>query len=150
MMMKPIHSLIAVCLVLAGFSRADAADYWFLKPSPALKQKTDATPVEPAITMAKGILPEGMEGKAYNFDLKSLTQVTAGPGVAAAQYAIGAGTLPVGISLSNEGLLAGTPTVKTAPEGAGFTVVASYVAKTGQQVYTRVGRDSCKKPQKQA
>ena len=127
---------LAAAAAMLACGTAQAADYWFLKPNPALKPKVAAAPAEPAITLETGILPEGMEGKAYSFDLKTLTQVTAGPGISAAQYAVGGGTLPAGVSLSNDGLLAGTPTAVTAPEGASFTVVGTYVTKTGQQVYT--------------
>jgi len=138
-----VAAVVATAAYIFGGAPAQAADYWFLKATPSLKPQAAAVPAEPAIALSAGVLPDGMEGKAYSFDLKTLTQVTAGPGIGSAQYALGGGSLPTGISLSNEGQLAGTPTALTAPEGAGFTVVGTYVDKTGQQVYTiKVGEST--------
>ena len=132
--------LSAACasLLFAGSVQAQQTpkNYWFLKAIPQFKPKGTAAPAQPAITLSAGVLPDGMEGKAYSFDLKTFTQVTAGPGIASAQYAVGGGNLPAGISLSNDGMLAGTPTALTAPEGASFQVVGTYVTATGQQAYT--------------
>src|SRR3989344_1222665 len=135
--------LASVSAVIFLGAPAQAADYWVLKATPSLKPQAAEMPAEPAIALSAGVLPDGMEGKAYSFDLKTLTQVTAGPGIGSVQYALGGGSLPTGISLSNDGQLAGTPTALTAPEGAGFTVVGTYVDKTGQQVYTiKVGEST--------
>src|SRR3989344_3799953 len=101
--------LASVSAVIFLGAPAQAADYWVLKATPSLKPQAAEMPAEPAIALSAGGLPDGMEGKAYSFDLKTLTQVTAGPGIGAVQYA---------------------------PGGAGFTVVGTYVDKTGQQVYT--------------
>ena len=140
-MKNPLRLLLsAACasLLFAGSVQAQQTpkNYWFLKAIPQLKPHGTATPAQPAITLTAGVLPDGMEGKAYSFDLKTLTTVTAGPGIASAQYAVGGGTLPTGISLSNDGMLAGTPTTLTAPAGASFQVVGTYVTATGQQTYT--------------
>src|SRR3989344_3710157 len=131
-----VAAVVATAAYIFGGAPAQAADYWFLKATPSLKPQAAAVPAEPAIALSAGVLPDGMEGKAYSFDLKTLTQVTAGPGIGSAQYALGGGSLPTGISLSNDGQLAGTPTALTAPGGAGVTGGGTYVDKTGQQVYT--------------
>ena len=129
---------LAVATVLATAAAPSAAqNYWVLKSIPAQKAGVSTPgPTAPTISLAAGILPEGMDGTPYSFDLKTLTQVTGGTGIAAAQFAVGGGTLPTGISLSNEGLLAGTPTAQTAPEGSSFTVTGTYLTATGQQAYT--------------
>src|SRR3989344_2558 len=105
--------LASVSAVIFLGAPAQAADYWVLKATPSLKPQAAEMPAEPAIALSAGVLPDGMEGKAYSFDLKTLTQVTAGPGIGSAQYALGGGSLPTGISLSNEGQQVHTKKVGT-------------------------------------
>ncbi len=135
MLSRGVFVGLAGLLALAGGVHASGVGYFVLRPTPAL-QKGVATPVAPAISLRPGILPEGMDGKPYSFDLKSLAMVTAGPGISAAQFAVSGGALPSGIALSSEGLLAGTPIGVTSPEGAGFTVMGTYMTATGQQTYS--------------
>src|SRR3989344_8152958 len=134
--------LASVSAVIFLGAPAQAADYWVLKATPSLKPQAAEMPAEPAIALSAGVLPDGMEGKPYSFDLKTPTQDTAGPGIGSVQYALGGGPLPTGISLSNDGQLAGTPTALTAPEGAGVTVGGTNVGKTGQEGYTIKGGGS--------
>src|SRR3989344_8191662 len=131
-----VAAVVATAAYIFGGAPAQAADYWFLKATPSLKPQAAAVPAEPAIALSAGVLPDGMEGKAYSFDLKTLTQVTAGPGIGSAQYALGGGSLPTGISLSNEGQLAGTPTGPTGPGGGGGAGGGAGAGKTGGAGHT--------------
>lgn len=116
------------------------AKYWVLKPVPVLRASdgTASPPPGPAgIALDHGLMPEGMLGKAYNFDFRTVTSIQgAGQDWSSVTWSLGGGALPTGLSLSNSGKLTGTPTVKTATAGSDFTVVGSYKTAIGQQVYT--------------
>lgn len=58
----------------------------------------------PTLTLLPATLPNGLAGTAYS------QQFTAGGGLAPYTYALSAGTLPAGLTLSSAGLLSGTPT----------------------------------------
>jgi uncharacterized repeat protein (TIGR01451 family) len=86
------------------------------------------TVAAPTIALAPTTLPTPVIGAAYS------QTITASGGTAAYSYAIGAGTLPPGLSLSTGGALAGTPT------GVGtfnFTVIATDAnGFTGSRAYS--------------
>ncbi|MFN9470805.1 putative Ig domain-containing protein [Acidovorax sp.] len=131
--------VVAAAAVLATNATAEPA-YWVLKPVPILRASGNTgTPApRPAeIALAPAQLPEGKRGKAYIFDFRAVTSIQgAGQDWGAVTWSLGDGMLPTGLSLSNDGKLAGTPTVKTALAGSEFTVVGSYKGATGPQVYT--------------
>ncbi|WP_176140814.1 putative Ig domain-containing protein [Pseudoxanthomonas indica] len=81
----------------------------------------------PAITVAPGTLGNGVRGTAFSQAL------SASGGIGAYSFAVSAGALPAGVSLSNAGVLSGTPTV----DGAfNFTVTATDAyGFTGAQAY---------------
>lgn len=81
----------------------------------------------PTITLAPATLPAGQYGVAYNQTL------TAGGGTGPYSFAVTAGSLPLGISLSSTGVFSGTPTVVgtsnftvTATDNLGFTGFMAY------------------------
>jgi large repetitive protein len=84
----------------------------------------------PSITLAPASVPNGKELLAYS------QSITASGGTAPYAYAVTAGTLPTGVTLSGAGLLSGTPASGTA--GAyPFTVTATdNEGYTGAQAYT--------------
>jgi ice-binding like protein/putative Ig domain-containing protein len=87
-----------------------------------------AAPVCPAITVAPTTTPNGIIGVAYS------QQFTGSGGVAPYAFAVTAGALPAGLTLSAAGVLAGTPT--TAGQSA-FTITATDAnGCTGAQALT--------------
>jgi hypothetical protein len=87
------------------------------------------------VTLASGGLPNGVQGAAYSFDLKSRLSVSgdsayAGTGVT---WSVSSGSLPSGLSLGADGVISGVPTAEST--GTPFTVQATYKAKNGQQSY---------------
>jgi len=84
------------------------------------------TIADPAITLAPASLPGGTQNTAYSQTL------SASGGTAPYTYAITAGALPAGLSLSSGGTIAGTPTVNGPFT---FTVTATD-ASTGSGPYT--------------
>jgi hypothetical protein len=93
-----------------------------------------------AITVALGgaALPAGELGAAYSYDLKPQLNVSGdtaytGSGVT---WSVVSGALPMGLSLSANGVISGTPTA--ASTGTPFVVQAAYKTKSGQQGYAIV------------
>jgi hypothetical protein len=87
------------------------------------------------VTLASGGLPNGVQGAAYSFDLKSRLSVSgdsayAGTGVT---WSVSSGSMPSGLSLGADGIISGVPTDENA--GTPFTVKAAYKTRAGQQVY---------------
>ncbi|WP_304297425.1 putative Ig domain-containing protein [Porphyromonas gulae] len=82
--------------------------------------------IAPTITTAS--LPEGKEGENYSFQLSA-------EGTAPITWSIVSGNLPAGISLSNEGLLSGTPNQNGTFT---FTVKASNEAGNSQKQFSLV------------
>ncbi len=80
-----------------------------------------------AITLSPTSLPSGMAGTFYN------RSIVAGGGVPPYSFSITAGTLPTGINLTSEGVLAGTPATAGTYT---FTITASDAEQcTGSQPY---------------
>lgn len=139
--MVKITAIAVAAMALVGGVQAQEApkNYFFLKAIPALKPKGgEAPPAPPSITLEPAVLPAGMEGVEYSYDLKALTTTTGGKAGDATVFRLAdeSGSLPAGISLSSDGLLAGKPTAVTPDAGSSFTVVGTYVTASGQQVYT--------------
>ncbi|RYY17393.1 MAG: hypothetical protein EOO36_09775, partial [Cytophagaceae bacterium] len=82
--------------------------------------------VAPTIAVAPATLPNGTVGTAYS------QTITAAGGTAPYSYAITAGALPSGLTLSASGILSGTPTT---PGSFTFTVTATD-ASTGSGPYS--------------
>lgn len=135
---RPFAALVATAAVLACSAfPAAAQNYWMLKAVPSLKPTgSGGGQTPPSINLAAAVLPDGMEGKPYSFDLKTVSSIGGGPGIGAAQYVVTSGTLPAGVSLSNNGQLVGTPSGPTVAAGVDFTVEGSYVTATSQRGYT--------------
>jgi hypothetical protein len=99
-------------------------------PSPA------PTP-SPVVALTAQMLPSGLVGQSYSYDLTGLLSVTGdaaydGSGVL---WHVGSGALPTGITLSETGSLSGVP-LQENETGDSFQVVAAYKGVTGQQTYT--------------
>lgn len=87
------------------------------------------------VTLATAALPTLQAGAAYSYDFKPLLQVQ-GPKTynsADVAWAVAAGTLPTGLSLSANGVLSGTPT--STADTVPVTVKATYLTKSAQADY---------------
>lgn len=138
-------SIIAASLALASLSAA-AANYYVVVPfkkstTQAETPQASSPPNAPAITVSLNqyALPAGTVGSAYSYDFKSLLTVTGDSAFDATQasFILASGALPAGLSLSQTGVVSGTPTTKNIT-GDNFQVMATYKTKTGQQAYTIV------------
>ncbi|WP_168170772.1 putative Ig domain-containing protein [Rhodanobacter sp. C01] len=91
------------------------------------------TVAAPSITVSPNSLPGSQVGVAYS------QQLSAGGGNGSYLFSISAGALPAGLTLSQNGLLSGTPTAAgtysftvTAADGLGFTGSQAYSMSTQQ------------------
>ena len=117
---------------------ATAANYFFVQP------KSMEMPKAPLlnVSLSPVALPESVVGLPYNggsgFDLKSVLSVTGDPlfNPGSTTFAVTAGTLPAGLTLSATGLLSGTPTVASA--GSIIQVKATYKTASGVQTYQAI------------
>jgi len=83
-------------------------------------------------------LPAAKVGTAYGaFDFKNQLKVSGDPGYNASNVTFSATGVPDGLTLSNTGVLTGTPKTKNTA-GTSFTIAASYKNTSGQQVYTLI------------
>jgi hypothetical protein len=87
------------------------------------------------VALADAVLPAGVQGSPYSFDLKPKLSVTgdgayAGTGIT---WRVVSGSLPAGLTLGADGVISGTPTAESA--GAPFTVQAAYKTRAGQRAY---------------
>lgn len=121
-------------LVLSASLTAAAAEFYVVVPVAGAADKANI-----AVALNPVTLPVGTVGQVYpGFDFKSALSVTGdsaftGTGVSFTTQ----GTLPLGLAVSADGVLSGTPTAKK-PDGTSFQVIATYKTKTGQQAYTIV------------
>jgi hypothetical protein len=126
--MKP-NVFLAAALTLASMSAA-AADYYVVVPSPSHKSTADVS-----VTLGGYSLPEAIVGAPYaGFDFKNLLQVTGDANYRPSyvRWTLAGGSLPQGLGLNADGTLTGTP--KSAGSST-FTVRASYLGKSGEQMY---------------
>ncbi len=88
------------------------------------------TVVAPAIILSPSTLPGGTTGVPYS------QSVTASGGTTPYNFAVTAGSLPIGLALTGSGVLSGTPTVAGT---YGFTITATDAfGSTGAQAYSVV------------
>jgi hypothetical protein len=88
------------------------------------------------VALSAAGLPAGVTGNAYpGFDFKSVLTVSGDaaytPG--AATWSLVSGTLPAGLTLSQDGVVTGTP---SAPANSAFTLAATYRNKSDQRSYS--------------
>ena len=81
----------------------------------------------PALTVTPPVLPSAITAQAYSQNFS-----TTG-GVAPYRYAVTAGALPTGLTLSTAGVLSGTPT-----QGGAFTFTVSATDRFGRQASEQV------------
>lgn len=96
-------------------------------------------PLEQALLLAPGPLPQGTVGDAYQFDLASLLDVPAGlasTGAAGPFWSVMAGSFPPGIGLTPAGTLYGTPTEPST--GYSFTARVLYGEASATRTYSLV------------
>jgi len=86
------------------------------------------------VMLAMATPPQAIVGQAYGFDLKNLLTVTGDNGYnnSDVTWTVVSNTLPAGLSLRTNGVIAGTPTAAAA--GA-ITARATYRGNNGQQTY---------------
>jgi hypothetical protein len=87
-----------------------------------------------AVGLGQGTPPQAIVGQAYSYPLSPLLAVSGDPGFkgAGVTWDVLSGTLPAGLSLSSDGVIAGTPTAS----GTGsITARATYRSASGQQTY---------------
>lgn len=127
MKIKPLP-LSLLCASLLCFSSAYALDFYVVVP---VKNRTSAAQV----SLTPATPSSGIVGQPYVYDFKPHLVVTNdsffnGSGVT---WAITGGALPQGLSLSEDGVVSGTP---TAAGSRDTTLRATYKAKLGSQTYT--------------
>lgn len=90
------------------------------------------------VALAAATLPQAKVGTAYAaYDFKNQLTVTGDAAYDVQNVSFSSSGLPAGLTLSNTGVLSGTPTAKNL-SGSAFQVVATYKTKTGQQGYTLI------------
>ena len=126
---------LALASVLAcSGSAALAVNYFFVTPKS--HEMAKAAPV--SLALGAHTLPAAVVGIAYSgigYDLAPLLSISGDPALnpALATFAVTAGNLPAGLTLSAAGVLAGIP---TAAGGGQIQVTASYKNAAGSQTYT--------------
>ncbi|KVP16848.1 putative Ig domain-containing protein [Burkholderia ubonensis] len=86
------------------------------------------------VGLAAGAPPQALVGTAYSYNLKSLLTVTGDPAYTGAgvTWSVVSSTLPAGLYLTTDGVIAGTP----AAAGTGsITARATYKGVNGEQTY---------------
>lgn len=89
------------------------------------------------VSLSTAALPNPTPGLAYSFDANSRLTVTGDASFDAnkVNWTVASGTLPSGLSLSNKGVLSGTPG-SFSTSGTTFALKADYLGKYAQQSYT--------------
>ena len=90
--------------------------------------------------LAASTLPEAYLGRAYSFDLKPLLTVAGDPAFsnAAVSWSVVSSSLPAGLYMTRDGVIAGTP---SAVGSGALTVMVVYRNAQGQQTYQVVSLD---------
>lgn len=137
--MKSLSHRILLAGVLAAAAAATSAApaYYMVTPLTSSRQSgPQDTPV--SVSLLAHLLTPGSEGSPYRFDFRGVTQITGGPTVDGVTFSLAGGSLPAGLELGSDGVLAGDPSEPTAVEGQAFSVQASYMGKTAVQTYMLV------------
>ena len=119
-------------LTLDGGASLNAGNYNVIVDGGTLDENLanslgDSVKYAPTITTTD--LPNGTVGTAYNQELKA-------DGTAPITWRITDGDLPDGLSLSEDGVLSGTPTAETAEKDFTFTVTATNDAGSDDKKFT--------------
>lgn len=132
-------SFIAAALAVAGLP-AFAVDYYVVVPTPGKLTARSTTPVEPpavpSIELSPFTLPTAYIGQPYSpFNFNTLAQVKGDPTFngTGVDWSTSAGTQPLGMNFSVDGLLSGTP-VHSGPQT--FTATATYRGAHQSKDYT--------------
>lgn len=135
-------AMVAACAVFAGPVAAQPFNYKVRIPGSLEGLTGQAQTQQPleniTVTLSGGpALPSAEVNWPYSYDLKPLLSVTGDSAYSASNvaWALSAGSLPAGLSLSADGVISGTPQTKN-PRGSTFQVDATYRTKSGQQAYT--------------
>jgi len=123
---------------LSGTPTAAGANSFVVRATYKTKtgeQSYDVTVSNLVVNLSSAVMPAGVQGASYTFDLKSRLSVTgdqayAGSGVT---WGVVSGSLPAGLVLSADGVISGIPADENA--GIPFTVQAAYKTHAGQQTY---------------
>lgn len=95
-----------------------------------------------AVGLSTSAIPPAIKGKDYaGFDFKPLVNVTGDTGYSVDQVIFKGSNIPGGMTLSNTGVLGGTPSSASSAGGVAFQVTADYKTKSGLQTYTIVVND---------
>jgi alpha-tubulin suppressor-like RCC1 family protein len=139
---RALAAALTGALLLAGSAFVHAASYQYRIPIPGLKVVEQAPPVddevaEPlAFSLTAQTLPPATRGESYSFDFRTLLTMTGEPQPPMSSVSwLAQGTLPGGLSFSEDGVLSGAPS--TLGEKS-FEVAASFEGAQGQQTYTIV------------
>lgn len=85
------------------------------------------------VSLAPAIMPNGVQGANYNYDLKPLLTVTGDSRFTPSQVTWTLnGTLPPGLQLNSNGTITGVP---TAGGTSSFSITANYLGETGSNSY---------------
>jgi hypothetical protein len=124
---------VGVLTALSAVLSANAADYYVVVP---LKGKTaNEQQSQIKVTLAENQLPAAKVGQVYpGFDFKSLLRVTGDAGFTGTgvSWSVAGGSLPAGLTLTEDGKLTGTPL------SAGTSTIlvrATYKSKTGETAF---------------
>lgn len=136
-------SMLSLALLMSLWGGTANAEYIFKWPLTTVPLQGASAPAAEAtpltVTLAAASPPAGEVSQFYSYDLKQLLSVTGDPAYSptSVTWRLPSGSLPVGLTLGNDGVISGTPTVQNTA-GATFQVVAEYQTAEGQQAYTIV------------
>lgn len=106
--------------------------------SPGDMEEPESAVVPVSLSLAGAALPYAMVGKAYNFDFGALLTIEGDNAPAlSAVYWPEVAELPPGLTLTDTGVLTGTPTTQN-ESGTSFEVVAQHEDAEGRQTFTIV------------
>jgi len=117
--------------LLAAAGAAQAGSYYVVVPMTGKTELLAGIKVE----LGNYTMPAGIVGMAYSaFDFNQVLRVTGDPDFSASRvsWTVASGALPVGLTLSRDGRLTGTP---AAAGTSSFVLRATYKTRTGEQSY---------------
>lgn len=130
-------AVVALFSGLTALPALAALDFYVVVPNPGkLSANAGTSTQEIKVSLSQSSLPVATKGEAYSYDLKQNLSITGDPNLKLSDVTFVAYTeIPQGLSLSTNGVLSGTPTVK-AEYGTLLEVSASYKDKFSDAVYT--------------